>query len=383
MWATHHGKKLVIAEGPMYPARDDSDYWSWTAEKRQAYKELENIKERAARGRAQLTANQAAIGKPPFGLELAGPKYHKVIIPAEQGRRLVPEAFDKIIAGESMGQVARWLTEQTGRRFNRKSVRDLIYCATYLGERRNASGVTVLRCEPLLVTADGKPDWGRFRAAQRMLSAHPRQGPRASDAMLSGLIRCAACGAKMFKHTTTTAGRAYLYYVCDGSACRAAVRLDFAEAAVDAIVTATQDRPVSEVRLVPGDDHEAEKQAVREAMAQLPLLDLPDDEFDARMRELRAERDRVSALVPVPAVYEYRETGEGTYAEVWAQLDTAGRSAFLARQRFRAVAAKDWVRLEREGDARTWRAHYRRGLGVIDSGDWDIADVPAGQGQRP
>ena len=373
-WASVHSKRFVIVDGPQYPARDDNDYWSWAAARREAFKELETITERCGRAQRQIIATGAVVGKPPLGLAISGEKYGKTLVPTELGRAVVPEAFDRVLAGESMGQVAAWLGEQTGRTFKRKAVRDLIYCATYVGERRNAAGVTVLRCEPLLVTPDGRPDWARFRAAQKMIAAHPRQGPRASDALLSGLVRCGGCGAKMFKHTTTTAGRKYLYYQCDAG-CGGRVRLDFAETAVSAIIAQTQDRPVTAVTLVPGNDFESEKQAVREEMAQLPLLGLADEEFDARMKELRAERDRLAQLKPVPAEYACTETGEGTYAQVWARLDTGGRSAFLARQKFRVYAAKDWVRLERgEGDW-VWRAHYRRGLGVLDDGDWDEADL--------
>jgi DNA invertase Pin-like site-specific DNA recombinase len=382
-WASHHGKKLIIVDGPWFPSRGDSDYWMWAAQKREAFKELENIKERAARGRAQLTANKAAIGKPPFGLELSGEKYFKTLIPTEQGRRLVPEAFDRIIAGESMGQVARWLTGQTGRRFNRKSVRDLVYCSTYCGERRNAAGKTVLHCEPILVTPDGKPDWARFRLAQAQLKAHPKQGARTSGALLTGVLWCGApgCTARMYRHTASNGTFRYVYYQC-AAECGGRVRLDFADTAVDALITATQDRPVTDIRLVPGDDFEAEKAAVREQMAQLPLLELPDAEFDARMRKLRAERDRVNALEPVPARYEHIEVRpRRTYSEVWAQLDAEGRSVFLAGQRFRVYATKQTVRLERGEGEWTWRAHYDRRLGVIDDGDWDLADVPAGQGQ--
>ena len=66
MWATRHGKALVIVDGPMYPARDDSDYWSWTAEKRQARKEWESIlrAQRPQQGEAdqgQRGGYQAAI----------------------------------------------------------------------------------------------------------------------------------------------------------------------------------------------------------------------------------------------------------------------------------------------------------------------------------
>jgi len=369
-WASRHGKCLVIVDGPRYPARDDSDYWSWQAEKRQAFKELENITERCGRSQGQIARNGAVIGKPPFGLAIEGEKYFKILVPTEQGRRLVPETFDKVIAGESMARIAAWLTEQTGRRFNRKAVRDLIYCTTYLGERRSAAGVTVLRCKPILVTPDGKPDWARFRAAQRMLSAHPRLGPQVSDALLSGLLRCADCEAKMYRHVvkTRTGGR-YVYYQCDKH-CGGRVRLDFADAAVDAIITQTQDRPVTQIRLIPGNDHEAEKQAVREALDQLPKLGLGRQAEQAERERLWAEQDRLEELEPVPADYEQVETGEGTYAEVWERLDAEGRADFLAKRRFRVYADKDTVRLEKGEGRWTWVAHYDRRLGVLGAGEF-------------
>lgn len=364
-WATVHGKKLIIADGPQYPARNDSDYWQWAAQRREAHKELQNITERCGRSQRQIGANGAVVGKPPFGLTIVGEKYNKALVPTQQGRELIPQAFDKVIAGESLAKVAAWLTRETGRTFNRKAVRDLIYCTTYVGERRNAAGVTVLRCEPILVGPDGKPDWARFRAAQRLLSEHPRQGPRVSDALLSGLLRCDACAAPMYRHVVSTrADGRYTYYQCDKK-CGGRVRLDFAEVAVDAIITQTQDRPVTETRLIPGNDHEAEKQAVREALDQLPRLGLDRRAEQAERERLWAEQDRLEALKPVPATYEQVETGEGTYSEVWARLDPAGRQAFLSRQRFRVFGWKDGVRMERGEGAWTWRAYYRRGLGVL------------------
>jgi DNA invertase Pin-like site-specific DNA recombinase len=373
-WASRHGKCLVIVDGPRYPARDDSDYWSWQAEKRQAFKELENITERCGRSQGQIARNGAVIGKPPFGLAIEGEKYFKTLVPTEEGRRLVPETFDKVIAGESLARVAAWLTAQTGRTFTRKTVRDLIHCTTYLGERRNAAGVTVLRCEPVLVTPDGTPDWARFRAAQRLVSENPRLGPRVSDALLSGLLHCTGCGAKMFCHTVKTrTGLRYVYYRCDKQ-CGGLVRLDFAEQAVDAIITKTQDRPVTEIWLIPGNDFENEKQQVREALDQLPKLGLDRRAEQAERERLWAEQDRLEELEPVPATYDYVETGEGTYAQVWAGLDTEGRSDFLRRQRFRVYASKDSLRMERGEGKWTWRAYYDRRLGVIDDGDWQPED---------
>lgn len=380
-WASHHGKRLVIVDGPQFPSRGDSDYWQWAAQKREAFKELENIKERAARGRAKLTENRAAIGKAPFGYEISGEKYHKTITPTPEGRELVPEAFDRIISGESMGRVAAWLTGQTGREFRRKSVRDLIYCATYVGERRNARGVTVLTCEPVLVTDGGKPDWGRFRAAQKLLSTHPKRGPRSPGVLLGGgILHCGApgCTARMYRHAASNGKQRYQYYQC-ARECGGRSRLDFADMAVDALITQTQDRPVTEVTLIPGKDYEAEKAAVREALDQLPRLGLDRRAEQAERERLWAEQDRLEELEPVLASYDYVETGEGTYSQVWARLDTEGRSTFLARQRFRVFATKDWVRLERGEGNWVWRAYYHRRLGVIHHRDWLPEELPAGE----
>ena len=59
--------------------------------------------------------------------------------------------------------------------------------------------------------------------------------------------------------------------------------------------------------------------------------------------------------------FEPREHG---YAEVWARLDPAGRSAFLNKRHFRVYATKKFVRLERGEGEWTWRAYYDRQLGV-------------------
>ncbi len=43
-WATSNGKRLIIVDGPQYPARrdkHDSDYWQWHAEKMASRKEWE------------------------------------------------------------------------------------------------------------------------------------------------------------------------------------------------------------------------------------------------------------------------------------------------------------------------------------------------------
>ena len=149
--------------------------------------------------------------------------------------------------------------------------------------------------------------------------------------LLTGVLWCGAegCTARMYRHAAASGDRQYIYYECRQCGNRA--RLDWANMAVDAIITKTQDRPVVDYRLVPGDDHEAEKAAVREALDQLPRLGLDRRAEQAERERLWAEQDRLEVLETVPARYDEAETGEGTYAEVWARLDPAGRSAFLNR----------------------------------------------------
>ncbi len=49
-WAARHGKKIIIVGpdgGIQFPSRHDSDFWQWTATKRQSRKEWEDIRDRS------------------------------------------------------------------------------------------------------------------------------------------------------------------------------------------------------------------------------------------------------------------------------------------------------------------------------------------------
>ena len=108
-WATKHGKRLIIVDGPQYPARDDSDYWQWAAEKRQARKELESIQERTGRAITQIKATGGFIGRPPFGYAADGEKYSKTMVPTDDGRKYVPEIFQRVANGITLVKIAAWL----------------------------------------------------------------------------------------------------------------------------------------------------------------------------------------------------------------------------------------------------------------------------------
>jgi DNA invertase Pin-like site-specific DNA recombinase len=108
-WAADHGKTLVLVDsgtGIRYPARDDSDYWQWTAAKRQAGREWESIRERLVRAHKSLEASGAFIGRPPFGYRIVGPKYSKQLEVVESLRPVIVTAFGMATDGKSLTQIA-------------------------------------------------------------------------------------------------------------------------------------------------------------------------------------------------------------------------------------------------------------------------------------
>lgn len=388
-WATHHGKKLIIADGPQYPARDDSDYWRWAAETRAARVEWESIRERITRNLAERESLGLLNGKPPWGYV---PDGSGGLTPTDAARECIPQVFAKIIAGESLAAVARWLGARAARTFHPKTITDMLWCATYLGERRNKAGQTVLTCEPVLITPAGIPDWASFRRAQQVQkdkATRQHGGPLAKNpAMLATAIFCGNpdCTASKCDEQHPSPmyriipprddPRTVTSYRCSGRGsdrhgCGNVVPAAFADMAVSAIIARAWDTPVTAWTLIPGDDHRAEIEQVRDALEQLPKRGLSRQEHRDEQERLWAEQDRLEALEPEPDGWDVAETGEGTWAGLWDRTPPGERGRLLRKRRFTVYATRDLVRLEHgEGDWRTFR-HYDRELGVLGADEWD------------
>ncbi len=121
--------------------------------------------------------------------------------------------------------------------------------------------------------------------------------------------------------------------------CGNVVNVDLADRAVNEIIKATFRTPVMIRRLIPGTDHAAELEAVLFEIRHLPDRELPDDEHDAELRKLRAERDRVAALPKTEDRVELVETDE-TYAELWEALPVPERGAWLTSHGFTVLACR-------------------------------------------
>jgi DNA invertase Pin-like site-specific DNA recombinase len=193
-WASVNGKAIIVADGPQYPARDDSDYWRWTAEKRVARQEWERIQARSVATQGALKAQGHAVGKPPFGYRVTGAMYAKRFEINPVTGPLAREAFLRISQGRTATSVAEWLTEATGKLWRVKRVIDMIKRETYLGSRDG-------HVFEALVTQDL---WDSANAAQGARSI--ATGGRRAVHGYSGVVYC-QCGAQVYRHQSTRNGR--------------------------------------------------------------------------------------------------------------------------------------------------------------------------------
>jgi hypothetical protein len=135
------------------------------------------------------------------------------------------------------------------------------------------------------------------------------------------------------------------YYRCYGKgsqrrSCGNMVRLVTLDKLVDALMKAHgRDLMIKDLFIEPGTDHAAELEEIRFEIKSLANQDLTDDEYDQRLRELRAERDRLASLPVVPDRLVERETGE-TYADKWRRLKPPERGAWLRERGLKVRAVK-------------------------------------------
>jgi DNA invertase Pin-like site-specific DNA recombinase len=338
LWAEENHKILMIVDGPQWPPRHDGDAWAWEAMAKQARKEWEEIRERSMRAQGELRDRGRLVGRPPFGYQVIGDKYDKTLVPTDEGRRLVPVIFAKVIAGESEGAIARWLAAETGRPWWARTIGTMIRNPVYIGHRQDGSGRTIHRCEPLV-------DAATRRRAIQALSTRPKRGhvDPANRAMLAGVLACPFCDdSPMYRLNTG-------YYRCTGRGasrrgCGNMVRTAAVDAAVDQIIAQDFGTPVMAHVIIPGNEAAiaARLEEIRFEISQLGSADLGDEEYDRRLAGLRAERDQVKAAEVVPDRVELTDTGE-RYNQLWARTPVPERGPWLARHGFRVCASKTEV----------------------------------------
>jgi site-specific DNA recombinase len=340
-WAADHGKTLVIVDagdGIRYPARNESDYWQWTATKRQAGQELASIKERVARAHAAIRENGGLLGRPPWGYESCGAKYSRQMRPTPEGRTYIPETFARALNGDTLLSICQWLdgcgTEApTGGKWSPKTVSQILRCSTYCGYRRDAAGNIVLRCEALVSAED-------FERAGNALAARFHRGPMTNQpALLSGVLHCGRCRGPMYRIKAGRAGqKPRHYYRCAGrgrqrKGCGIMIDLALLDAlAVETLEMSTQ--PWGTRVWVPGTSRRAE------IKLEIRALDIDAPDYAERHAALMAEL----ADAPLDSAGHWEECSDGTTIGThFTALDEAGRVQFLREKNVAVYTGRDAV----------------------------------------
>ena len=363
-WAVEHGKKLIIVNGPQFPARpgNESDYWQWHAEKRAARTEWESGRERIMRARTELQEQGKLVGRPPFGYDVMGEKYNRKLVKNALGK-WVKRIFDKYLKGGTLNGIAAWLNAKgvptgngqktTG--WSATGVRNILLNPTYIGrhcEKEKDSktgkytgryGKMIHRCDPLV-------DASVFRQVGEILANKPKRGPRTENSpMLSGALDCMLCGvAPMYRQPPHEKDATYYrYYRCAGkmplrrSTCHNNVRGDILESIVSARM-ALMTEPMMKRERVSSHDFTAEElENVQYDLEHLraQYKGRPREEFIARQTELLNDEERLTAELKEAGDDGWKDvpTGE-TYAEKWARLPDKERGEWLQEKNIKIYA---------------------------------------------
>jgi DNA invertase Pin-like site-specific DNA recombinase len=304
----------------------------------------------------RIRANDALLGRAPWGYVATGEKYGKrlEIVPELAGT--VQGAFERVADGESLRSVCEWLDTECPRGKDKdgkqlhwwpRSLWVIIRNPAYCGRRQNAAGVTVHRC-PAIVDA------GLWQRANDALVAKPgRRGPASGQtALLTSVIYCQPCAGKGIESpmyrvlcgSHRDKSQRIAYYRCSGKgadrkSCGNMVRLDLADEEVTEILSAMAS-PRMVPRLIKGDSHYAELTEIQLELAELPKRGLSDEDEDSERARLRSERKRLESLPSVADRIELVETGESV-GQHFSALDDAGKRAMILADGIKVYAVRE------------------------------------------
>ena len=317
--------------------------------------ERDTIIARTRASRQELRAQgRWAGGAPPFGyaavqLDTGGWKLDKHPVEAP----LVVEMASRVAQGASYESVAAWLTAEgvrTPRSDNRRNVWHGVTVRRLLGNSvvrwgRLTTHGRVLEhvdyAEPLLT-----PELAARLDLAMQARARGGSPGRVPTKWLTGIVRCAGCGANMYadaprRHKSGT----YSYYRCrskihPGKAGQACDMPNIRSEVVDEVVAreflaSVGGEELVERVVVPGADRRAELESVKGRISRLAKMfdsgvldDTDDDEFLASLAALKARRREIEAAPYVADAVEYQPTGVYVF-DAWEESNNDARRAML------------------------------------------------------
>lgn len=318
-----------------------------------------------SRGVKTVVGNGAFMGSEPWGAVSVGPDRDHHLVLTGAAREYGPEMLERVAAGASLGDVARWLTDAKvapgrgrgipGRKWWAKSVAEVVRSRTLLGEYACSYTATWTdeagkHSETLqwVHRFDGVQDiHATWLAANRELDARgakwksgqARTG-RKSVEPLSGVSRCEHCAARgtdspMYRLTSGNlrcTGRGADRKGC-GVMLPVQVARDLADMAFARLSGYLHMR--YEMTRVPGNQAEIEirRDELERTERQIANSTMTRTERRAATAELDAEFEALEATEIIEDRTEMTPTGEDQAAH-WARLDAGGRREFLRSGEF-------------------------------------------------
>lgn len=369
-WLEAHGKSLIILDPMMDLTKPEGRV---TAHLLMSFAEYERevIGARVKDAHDKLWRDgKYTGGVVPFGYMPVKLAKNWGYAPDPEYAPLVAEMADRLLRGQTLRQVARWLRElgvpspkNVIRKRNGKpladtpwfpsAVRAILSSPAVLGAvvntdgkpYRDDEGFTIYRAAPLI-------DREVYEAVQAHLALNATP-VRINTSPLVQVAFC-VCGAPMHSTVTTRAHYTYRYYQChkshhrDGTCRSKLVRAEPVEKAVfSALLEFAGDAYLTERKLIPGRDYSEEIARIGEQIGHLSGVVAigqatgKDVSQEAEMlARAQAEIRRLAALDPVPARIDPVATGKRFRAH-WESLDTVGRNRFLRDAGVRAVISKE------------------------------------------
>ena len=324
----------------------------------------------------------------------------------------VSEIVEKLLSGESLGAICRWLEEQSiptprnvvrlygneirereGRplrpipesHWRTTSLAKILRSPAIVGEvvttggpLRDSQRQLNKRTAPKPVTdpegfavkrlADPLISRRQWEEVQKILDHNSeRAGPRVNSSPLLHVAYCAWCKSPLYINSVVTDGKRYRYYVCPnanrGKGCKSRrIDADWLEGEVERIYLAeVGDLPETKEIVTPPSDNTARIMELAEAVGRLESQATAIEATAGDASKLRATQDvhrrnikELGRERSRPAEIRVIVTDE-TKGQVWARLDSAGRNALLRKDGWRIDAARDGRKAPQVRLATEWR----------------------------
>lgn len=328
-----------------------------------AYTETLSGHVRAAK--TTIKANGAWDGHPPFGLASVGEKHHKRLVVTDEGRRVIPLIYARVIERRTLTKIAREVAGILGRPVWARTISGWIRNPAYRGavseydKPTQTYGRVKYRYDPPLVDAatwklandelDSRPSNSR---GKRYVRKDQQTGKKtytpdaAGRAFLASILTCGRCHGPMYRANAVSKRKnspdvKCLYYRCYGAghdrkSCGAPmVPLDQADALAIRLMLGLN-IPIPVTILIPGENHDAQIEAVK-----FELRDLDVDDADY-MDKHAALMGRLAELRARPITADTWETldSDRMYADEFRELEPGERNRWMRDQHITFTAQR-------------------------------------------